>query len=105
MSATDKLPVPKTNRATFLIVAVVFVLIVIGLMTPLYLQNRVNALYSKSYALSSEIVFLKRDILMLDLKINQYSSLEHLCSFADSVGLGLNGVPVKVMDVGGAGVQ
>ena len=42
---------------------------------------------------------------MLELKINQNSSLERLCSFADSVGLGLNGVPVKVMDVGGSSEQ
>ena len=105
MSATEKLPVPKTNRAIYLIVAIVFVLIVVGLMTPLYLQNRVNALYSKSYELSDKIVFMERDLLMLELKINQNSSLERLCSFADSVGLGLNGVPVKVMDGGGSSEQ
>lgn len=105
MSATEKLPVPKTNRSIFLIVFIVFVLAVIGLMTPLYLQNRVNALYSKSYELSDKIVFLERDLLMLELKINQFSSLEHLYGFAEKVELGLNGVPVKVMDVGGSSEQ
>lgn len=105
MSATEKLPVPKTNRSIFLIVFIVFVLAVIGLMTPLYLQNRVNALYSKSYELSDKIVFLERDLLMLELKINQFSSLEHLYGFAEKAELGLNGVPVKVMDVGGSSEQ
>ena len=101
MSATEKIPVPKTNRSIFLIVAIVFVLIVVGLMTPLYLQNKINGLYLKSHRLTEELAFYESDVLQLKLKINQLSSLERLAEFAGHAELGLYAVPVKVMSEGG----
>ncbi|MBR4915608.1 MAG: hypothetical protein IKZ45_00790 [Fibrobacter sp.] len=103
MSVTDKIPVPKTNKAIVLIVVLAAIAIVIGLMTPLYLQNRINGLYRKYSSLDNEITFLESDILLLKLKINQYSSLERLRDYAEVAGLGLNAVPVKVLGEGGSG--
>ena len=103
MSETEKMPVLKTNKAIVLIVVLAAIAIVIGLMTPLYLQNRINGLYRKYSSLDNEITFLESDILLLKLKINQYSSLERLRDYAEVAGLGLNAVPVKVLGEGGSG--
>jgi len=101
MSVTEKIPIPKSNSAIAVIVVLAMVVILSGLMTPLYLQNRINSLYLTSNRLTEEISFYESDVLQLRLKINQLSSLEKLSGFAEAAGLGLYGVPVKVMDEGG----
>ena len=73
------------------------------LMLPLYLQNRLNSLYGQSRMLERQVTFLQRDALLLELKINQMSSLERLADFADSAGLGLYEVPQKIMVLEGKG--
>ena len=103
MSVTEKIPVPKTNRAITVIVVLAAFVVVLGLMTPLYLQNRINGLYREYSRLANEITFLESDALQLKLKINQYSSLERLRDYAEVAGLGLNTVPVKIMGEGGSG--
>lgn len=103
MSETVKMPVLKTNKMIALIVVLAAFAIVIGIMTPLYLQNKINALYKEYSRLSNETNVLESDILQLKLKVNQYSSLERLREFAKGAGLELNAVPVKVMGEGGAG--
>lgn len=102
MSATEKFRVPTSNGSIFRIVFCAVLFAIFFFMLPLYLQNRLNSLYEESHKLSEKVVFLQRDALLLELKINQMSSLEKLSVFADSVGLGLNGVPTKVMVMGGA---
>ena len=67
------------------------------LILPLYLQNRLNSLYDQSRKLENQVTFLQRDVLLLELKINQLSSLEQLSEFATVAELGLNEVPQKVM--------
>lgn len=101
MSATEKIPIPKTNKAIALIVVLAVVAIVIGLMTPLYLQNKINGLYLQSNKLDEELAFYETDVLQLKLKINQLSSRERLDEFAEHAELGLYAVPVKVMGEGG----
>ena len=103
MSVTEKIPVPKTNRAITVIVVLAAFVVVLGLMTPLYLQNRINGLYREYSRLANEITFLESDALQLKLKINQYSSLERLRDYAEVAGLRLNTVPVKIMGEGGSG--
>ena len=66
-------------------------------MLPLYQQNRLNSLYGQSRMLERQVTFLQRDVLLLELKINQMSSLENLSDFAAVAELGLNEVPQKVM--------
>ena len=102
MSATEKILVPKTNSSVVYIVLLACIAAVFGLMTPLYLQNRAESLYKKYHALAEESVLLEGEVILLEYKINQLSSLSHLQGFADGVGLGLNGVPVKVMGEGGS---
>ena len=72
------------------IVLAVLLIMVMFFMLPLYLQNRLNRLYEMQHKLSQEVTFLQRDALLLELKINQLSSL-----------LDLNAVPVKIMVQGG----
>lgn len=100
-SATGKMPILNSNRSIFrfvlggaLVAALIFIL-------PIYLQNRMSRLVETSHHLAEEVTFLRRDALLLELKINQLSSLENLSAFADSVGLGLNAVPVKIRVLGG----
>ncbi len=83
------------------IVLAVLLIMVMFFMLPLYLQNRLNRLYEMQHKLSQEVTFLQRDALLLELKINQLSSLENLSSFAEQAGLDLNAVPVKIMVQGG----
>jgi cell division protein FtsL len=101
MSATEKLRVPTSNRSILKIVVVVLLIMVLFFMLPLYLQNRLNSLYETQHKLSQEVTFLQRDALLLELKINQLSSLENLGEFAEGAELDLNGVPVKVLMQGG----
>lgn len=103
MSATEKMPILKTNKTIALIVVLAIVAIVIGLMTPLYLQNKINGLYLKYSKLTEEVAFYESDVLKLKLKVNQLSSRERLDEFASRTGLGLYAVPVKVMPEGGKG--
>ena len=102
MSATEKIPVPKTNKAMVIVVLCACVAAACGLMTPIYLQSRIEGLYSKYHALDEEAVLLEAEVLVLEFKINQLSSLAHLQAFADTTGLDLNAVPVKVMGEGGS---
>ena len=97
MSGTEKFKVAATNRSIFIIVFCVVLLGALLLMLPLYLQNRLNSLYGQSRMLERQVTFLQRDALLLELKINQMSSLERLSDFADSAGLGLYEVPQKIM--------
>ncbi|MBQ1823550.1 MAG: hypothetical protein IKR75_04905 [Fibrobacter sp.] len=83
------------------IVLAVLLIMVMFFMLPLYLQNRLNRLYEMQHKLSQEVTFLQRDALLLELKINQLSSLENLSSFAEQAELDLNAVPVKIMVQGG----
>jgi cell division protein FtsL len=70
------------------------------LILPLYMQNCLTKLYSKSNELAYEIGQLQRERTLQELEINKLSSLENLAGFADSVGLDLNGVPTKVRVTG-----
>ncbi|WP_294958896.1 hypothetical protein [uncultured Fibrobacter sp.] len=101
MSGTEKLRVPTSNRSIMTIVLAVLLIMVMFFMLPLYLQNRLNRLYEMQHKLSQEVTFLQRDALLLELKINQLSSLENLSSFAEQAELDLNAVPVKIMVQGG----
>lgn len=102
MSNTEKMRIPTSNWSITRIVLGVLLLLSLFFMLPLYLQNRLNSLYETSHKLADQVTYLQRDALLLELKINQLSSLEHLFDFADSVGLGLNTVPVKLMVRGGS---
>jgi len=83
------------------IVLAVLLIMVMFFMLPLYLQNRLNRLYEMQHKLSQEVTFLQRDALLLELKINQLSSLENLSGFAEQAELDLNAVPIKIMVQGG----
>lgn len=103
MSGTDKIKaIGSSNWSIFKIVLCVVLLLSVYCMLPLYLQNRLNSLYESSHKLAGEVVFLQRDVLLLEYKINQLSSLEALSPFANSTGLDLNGVPTKVMVLEGS---
>ena len=97
MSGTEKFKVATTNKSIFIIVFCVVLLGSLLLILPLYLQNRLNSLYDQSRKLENQVTFLQRDVLLLELKINQLSSLEHLSEFAAAAELGLNDVPQKIM--------
>lgn len=71
------------------------------LILPLYMQNRLTRLYTKSHELSKEKGLLQREVLLQQLEINKLSSLENLSAFAEETGLNLNVVPVKVRVEGG----
>ena len=103
MSGTEKFKVAATNRSIFIIVFCVVLLGALLLMLPLYQQNRLNSLYGQSRKLETQVTFLQRDVLLLELKINQMSSLENLSDFAVSAELGLNEVPQKIMVLEGKG--
>ena len=97
MSGTEKFKVATTNRSIFIIVFCVVLLGSLLLILPLYQQNRLNSLYDQSRKLENQVTFLQRDVLLLELKINQMSSLENLSDFAAAAELGLNEVPQKIM--------
>ena len=77
-------------------------ILVAGLMLilPLYMQNRLTRLYTKSHELAYQIGQLQRERTLQELESNKLSSLENLSEFAEEVGLGLNGVPTKVRVTG-----
>ncbi len=102
MSEKGKIKMPTSSMSIFRIILVVILFLALFCMLPLYLQNRLNSLCETSHKLAEQVTFLQRDALLLELKINQMSSLESLSPFAEEVGLGLNGVPVKVMAEGGS---
>ena len=103
MGGTEKFKVAATIRSIFIIVFCVVLLGALLLMLPLYQQNRLNSLYGQSRKLESQVTFLQRDALLLELKINQMSSLENLSDFAAAAELGLNEVPQKIMVLEGKG--
>ena len=77
-------------------------ILVAGLMLilPLYMQNRLTKLYTKSHELTLQIGQLERERTLQQLEINKLSSLENLSVFAEGAKLGLNGVPTKVRVTG-----
>jgi cell division protein FtsL len=77
-------------------------ILVAGLMLilPLYMQNRLTKLYTKSHELALQIGQLERERTLQQLEINKLSSLENLSVFAEEAGLGLNSVPTKVRIMG-----
>ena len=77
-------------------------ILVAGLMLilPLYMQNRLTKLYTKSHELALQIGQLERERTLQQLEINKLSSLENLSVFAEETELGLNGVPTKVRVTG-----
>lgn len=103
MSKTDKIKaIGSSNRSVVSIAVIAVFLVALACMLPLYMQNRSNSLYEAAHKLQVKTSFLKRDVLVLELRINQLSSLEKLSAFADSAELGLNSLPQKVVPVGGA---
>ena len=70
------------------------------LILPLYMQNRLAGLYSKSHELAVQIGLLQRELTLRELEINKLSSLENLSNFAEGAGLSLNAVPTKVRVTG-----
>lgn len=102
MSALEKIRMSTMNVSITKVVVVAVLIAGIFCILPLYLQNRVNSLYDESHKLSEKVVNLQRDAMLMELQINQLSSLENLTEFAEQAELGLNGLPVKVMKMGGA---
>lgn len=102
MSNENTSPAFYSNR--IIVRGFVITVMVAGLLLilPLYMQNRLNRLYVKSHELSVQVGLLERQILLQELEINKYSSLESLSAFAEETGLGLNDVPTKVRIVKGA---
>jgi cell division protein FtsL len=85
------------------VMGVVLLLVLVGslvCMVPVYMQNRINRLYGTFYGLREKASLLNREILLRDFEINKLSSMDHLAKFAEHAGLGLNGVPVKIMVTG-----
>lgn len=82
---------------------VVFVMVAgLLLILPLYMQNRLTRLYEKSQELSNQVGLLNRQIILQELEINKFSSLEVLSGFSEETGLGLYAVPTKVRISGGS---
>ena len=78
-------------------------LVIMGLLVcivPVYMQNCINSLYGTYYGLREKANLLNREILLRDYEINKLTSMNHLAKFAENAGLGLYGVPVKVMITG-----
>ena len=85
------------------VMGVVLLLVLVGsmvCMVPVYMQNRINRLYGTFYGLREKADLLNREILLRDYEINKLTSMNHLAKFAENAGLGLYGVPVKVMITG-----
>lgn len=101
MSETSQNSVFYSNRTIVWGFVVVVLLASLLLILPLYMQNRLTRLYSKSHDLSRQVGLLQRELLLQQLEINKLSSLENLDTFATEAGLGLNGLPIKVRVEGG----
>ncbi len=85
------------------VMGVVLLFVLVGsfvCMVPVYMQNRINRLYGTFYSLKEKTNWLNREILLKDYEINKLTSINHLSKFAESAGLGLNEVPIKVMITG-----
>ena len=101
MSDKPKMALLESNRIIVRIFVGVVVVAAFLLILPLYMQNRLTKLYTKSHELVVEIGLLQRELVLQQLEINKLSSLESLSRFAEEAELGLNGVPVKVRVTGG----
>jgi len=101
MSETSQNSVFYSNRTIVWGFVVVVLLASLLLILPLYMQNRLTRLYSKSHDLSRQVGLLQRELLLQQLEINKLSSLENLDTFAIETGMGLNGLPIKVRVEGG----
>ena len=100
--AVNNTPVFYSNR-TIVRGFVVFVMVAgLVLILPLYMQNRLTRLYEKSQELSKQVGLLNRQIILQELEINKFSSLETLSDFSEETGLGLYAVPTKVRLSGGS---
>ena len=100
MSESSKKSLFNSNRTIVWVFICAVLVAGLLLILPLYMQNRLTKLYSKSNELAYEIGQLQRERTLQELEINKLSSLENLAGFADSVGLDLNGVPTKVRVTG-----
>ena len=100
MSESSKKSLFNSNRAIVWVFVGAVLVAGLLLILPLYMQNCLTKLYSKSNELAYEIGQLQRERTLQELEINKLSSLENLAAFADSVGRGLNGVPTKVRVTG-----
>ena len=100
MSESSKKSLFNSNRTIVWVFICAVLVAGLLLILPLYMQNRLMKLYSKSHELSYLIGQLQRERTLQELEINKLSSLENLSVFADSVGLDLNGVPTKVRVTG-----
>ena len=96
MSESNRKPLFNSNRTIVWVFVGAVLVAGLLLILPLYMQNCLTKLYSKSNELAYEIGQLQRERTLQELEINKLSSLENLAAFADSVGLDLNGVPTKV---------
>lgn len=102
MSDTSVNTVVYSNR--FIVRLFLGAVFVAGLLLilPLYMQNRLNSLYSTSHELSKEVGRMQREILLQDKELNHLTSLERLSPIATEMGLDLNAVPTKIRILGGA---
>ena len=100
MSQKPKFALFESNRIIVRIFIGAVIVAALLLILPLYMQNRLTKLYSKSHELVVEIGLLQRELVLQQLEINRLSSLESLSKFAEEAELGLNGVPVKVRVTG-----
>ena len=100
MSQKPKIALFESNRIIVRIFVGAVVVAALLLILPLYMQNRLTKLYSKSHELIVEIGHLQRELVLQQLEINKLSSLESLSRFAEEAELGLNGVPTKVRVMG-----
>ncbi len=100
MSQKSKIALFESNRIIVRIFVGAVVVAALLLILPLYMQNRLTKLYSKSHELVVEIGHLQRELVLQQLEINKLSSLESLSRFAEEAELDLNGVPTKVRVTG-----
>ena len=100
MSESNRKPLFNSNRTIVWVFVGAVLVAGLLLILPLYMQNCLTKLYSKSNELAYEIGQLQRERTLQELEINKLSSLENLAGFADSVDLDLNGVPTKVRVTG-----
>ena len=96
MSDKPKMALLESNRIIVRIFVGVVVVAAFLLILPLYMQNRLTKLYTKSHELVVEIGLLQRELVLQQLAINKLSSLESRSRCAEEAKVGLNGVPVKV---------
>ena len=93
MSAENQKSLFNSNRTIVWVFICAVLVAGLLLILPLYMQNRLTKLYSKSQELSYLIGQLQRERTLQELEINKLTSLENLSVFATSVELDLNDVP------------